>query len=66
MTPVRVAAVGPREQRAACELIARFADQDLTLAEAVGLHLMAAHRVRSCWSTDRHLGLTGVPLAIHQ
>ncbi len=22
-----------------------------------------AHRLRECWSTDRHLGLTGVPLA---
>jgi predicted nucleic acid-binding protein len=23
-------------------------------------------RIRSCWSTDRHLGLSGVPLLIHE
>jgi len=31
-----------------------------------GLHLMAARRIQSCWSTDFHLGLTGVALLIHQ
>ena len=43
----------------------RFADQDLTLVDAVGLHLMRDGRVASGWSTDRHLGLTGAQLAIH-
>jgi hypothetical protein len=40
------------------------APPDLTLADAVGLHLMKAQSLRSCWSTDFHLGLTGVPLVI--
>ncbi len=47
-------------------LLRRFSDQSLTLADAVGLHLMGHHRITSCWSTDRHLALTGVPLVIHQ
>jgi len=47
-------------------LLRRFSDQPLTLADAVGLHLMARHDITSCWSTDRHLTLTGVGLVIHQ
>ena len=43
-------------------LVQRFSDQRLTLADAHGLVLMRLARVRVCWSTDRHLGLTGVPL----
>lgn len=37
---------------------------DLTLTDAVGLHLAVARRVRSVWSTDFRLGLTGVPLVV--
>jgi len=65
MTPLRVLSVGRREQRAGAEILRRFSDQRLTLTDAVGLHLMAEHEVASCWSTDFHLGLTGVPLVIH-
>ena len=65
MTLLRVAAVGSKELNAAGNLVRRYPDQDLTLA-AAGLHLMSVRRIRECWSTDRHLGLTGVPLAIHQ
>jgi predicted nucleic acid-binding protein len=43
----------------------RFTDQDLTLVDAVGLHFMRSESATSCWSTDRHLGLVGTPLAIH-
>jgi predicted nucleic acid-binding protein len=45
-------------------LVKRFADQDLTLADAHGLAIMGGRRTEACWSTDRHLGLTGVKLAI--
>jgi predicted nucleic acid-binding protein len=44
-------------------MLARFNDQNLTLADAHGLAVMDDRRTRSCWSTDRHLGLTGIPLA---
>jgi predicted nucleic acid-binding protein len=64
MTPLRVLPVGPEEQAAAAGLLRRFSDQDLTLADAVGLHVSMRDRVRTIWSTDFHLGLTGVPLVI--
>lgn len=66
MKPLQLAPVGAREQRAAASILRRFSDQDLTLVDAVGLHLMQEHRSRSCWSTDRHLALMGVPLVIHE
>lgn len=66
MSPLRIAPVGHLEQRAAAQLLRRFADQRLTLTDAVGLHVMEARKVGQCWSTDFHLGLTGVPLVIHQ
>jgi predicted nucleic acid-binding protein len=64
LSPLRVEPLGPARQAAATEVLRRFPDQDLTLADALGLHLMEAGRLTSCWSTDFHLGLTGVPLVI--
>jgi predicted nucleic acid-binding protein len=46
------------------EILARFGDQNLTLADAHGLAIMKDRRSAVCWSTDRHMGLTGVSLAI--
>lgn len=66
MTPLQVLAVGRAEQAAAAAVLRRFSDQDLTLTDGVGLHLMKQHRIGQCWSTDFHLGLTGVPLVIDQ
>jgi predicted nucleic acid-binding protein len=63
---LEVVATGAQEVRAGTELLRRFADQDLTLVDAVGLHVMTESRAAVCWSTDFHLGLTGVPLVIHQ
>ncbi len=65
MAPLTVASVGPKEQAAATDMLRRFSDQDLTLADALGLHMMKAQRLRVCWSTDFHLALTGVPLVIN-
>jgi len=45
-------------------LVSKFADQKLTLADAHGLVVIAERRINTCWSTDRHLGLTGVHLAV--
>lgn len=66
MKPLRTVSVGRREQNAGIELLRKFPDQRLTLADSVGLHVMEIRKIRSCWSTDRHLGLTGVPLVIHK
>jgi predicted nucleic acid-binding protein len=44
--------------------LARFGDQNLTLADAHCLTIMQDRQSTTCWSTDRHLGLTGVDLAV--
>ena len=66
MTPLTVVPVGPAEINSGSRMMRKFKDQDLTLADAVGLHHMAAHKLRVCWSTDFHLGLTGAQLVINQ
>jgi len=52
------------ELASAGTVIKKFADQNLTLADAHGLVLMRELRIACCWSTDRHLSLDGVPLVI--
>jgi predicted nucleic acid-binding protein len=65
MAPLRVMGVGAREQRAGTELLRKYSDQALTMVDAVGLHVMEKRQIKTCWSTDFHLGLTGVQLVIH-
>lgn len=43
-------------------LLRKFGGQKLTLADAHGLAVMSGRRINVCWSTDRHMGLTGVSL----
>jgi len=64
MRPLHVAAVGPKDLAGATALLRKFSDQDLTVVDAVGLHLIRERRIRVCWSTDRHLALTGAALVI--
>jgi predicted nucleic acid-binding protein len=45
-------------------LVKKFGDQSLTLADAHGLVIINERRISTCWSTDRHLGLTGARLVI--
>ncbi len=45
-------------------VVKKFGDQKLTLADAHGLAIISQRRIPVCWSTDRHLGLTGARLAI--
>ena len=45
-------------------LVRKYQDQRLTLADAHGLSIMRERRHSVCWSTDRHLALTGARLAI--
>ena len=66
MKPLKVAPVGAAEQAGATRLLRRFSDQDLTLTDAAGLHLIQERKLAMCWSTDFHLGLTGVSLVIDQ
>lgn len=45
-------------------ILARFSDQNLTLADAHGLVIMSERNTAACWSTDRHLGLMGAELIV--
>jgi predicted nucleic acid-binding protein len=65
MEPLRIASVGADEQTGAGVLLRRHSDQNLTMTDATGLHLMEQRRVASCWSTDFHLALGGVQLVIN-
>ena len=51
MKPLRTVSVGRREQAAGVEYLQRFSDQRMTLADAVGLHVMKVRKIGSCWST---------------
>lgn len=62
LQPLHVAAIGLPEQAGATRWLRKLSDQDLTLTDAAGLHLMKEYEVTSCWSTDFHLSFTGVPL----
>jgi predicted nucleic acid-binding protein len=66
LEPLKVAQVGEAEQAGATRLLRRFSDQDLTFTDAVGLHVMQERSVGTCWSTDFHLGLTGVKLVVNE
>jgi predicted nucleic acid-binding protein len=57
--PVRIIGFDESELEKAKAIVRKFADQQLTLADAHGLAVMKAERLSTCWSTDRHLGLTG-------
>jgi hypothetical protein len=52
------------ELQKASRLVKKFGDQSLTLADAHGLVIINERRISTCWSTDRHLGLTGARLVI--
>jgi predicted nucleic acid-binding protein len=45
-------------------IVKKFHDQKLTLADAHGLAVIKHHRIEVCWSTDRHMALTGAALVI--
>lgn len=64
LTPLTICPLETDDIPGVTALLGKFADRRLTMADAHGLALMKHRRIRHCWSTDRHLGLTGVPLVI--
>ena len=66
MDMLTIVETGKQEIIPAISFLRKFSDQKLTLTDAMGLHIMQKRKITSCWSTDFHLGLTGVPLVIHQ
>ena len=65
MTPLMIVDTVAADCIAAGNVLRKYADQDLTMTDAVGLHVMAKRRTKLCWSTDFHMSLNGVPLIIH-
>ena len=64
LTPLTVVAFGVEDLRKASVLLTKFNAQAVTLADLHGLVVMRERRIRNCWSTDRHLGLTGAVLVM--
>ena len=62
LTPLAVLPFGQVGLERATQFVQKLADQGGTLADSHGLVIMRERRIRSCWSTDRPLGLTGVRL----
>ncbi len=62
--PIAIERFDRSELQRASAFLRKFADQQLTLADAHGLSIMKQRSIRVCWSTDRHLGLSGVPLVL--
>lgn len=63
---LEVASIDTKTLKESTKMLRKFSDQDLTLADACGLWLMKDRKISVCWSTDRHLSLTGVPLIIEE
>ena len=62
LTVLAIQPFGHQQLTKASVLVKKFADQSLTLADAHGLVIINERRISACWSTDRHLGLTGAKL----
>ena len=64
LTVLTLAPFNSDELTKAARLAKKFGGQSLTLADAHGLAIMSERHISICWSTDRHLGLTGAKLVI--
>lgn len=53
------------DRNASFAVLRQHLDQDLKLVDALGIHVMVSRSSQICWSTDFHLGLSGVPLVIN-
>jgi predicted nucleic acid-binding protein len=66
LEPLQLHAVGAAEYAGGAKMLRKYADQDLTLTDAIGLHLMKERTIRTCWATDFHLGLAGASLVVNE
>ena len=64
LSPLRIKPFDAKAVAEVGQVVRKFADQRLTLADAHGLAIMRQGRVSVCWSTDRHLSLMGAKLVI--
>lgn len=66
LSPLTILDVGRDELKETTQVLRKFSDQDLTLADAMGLYIMKKYGLKTCWSADPHLGLTDVSLVIYE
>lgn len=66
LKPLTILPIAHTDLKEAYAVVRYFSDQALTLADALGLYVMKKNKIHHCWSTDRHLSLTGIPLVIHE
>ena len=64
LTPLTILPFGESELEKTSLMLHKLADEGVTLADSHGLVIMRERRIKACWSTDRHLGLTGVHLVM--
>jgi predicted nucleic acid-binding protein len=60
LTPLSIVPFGQEDVDKVSGIVKKLADQKVTLADTHGLVIMRDRRIKFCWSTDRHLGPTGV------
>jgi uncharacterized protein len=65
LSTLEIMAVDTKEITLATKIIRKFSDQSLTMTDAVGLSLMTQLKIKRCWSTDRHMSLSGAELVIY-
>lgn len=64
LTDLTIQCFDATELARSSRVVKKFSDHKLTLADAHGLAIMTERRTAVCWSTDRHLSLSGVPLVV--
>jgi predicted nucleic acid-binding protein len=64
LTVLTIEPFDAEELAKASRVAKKFGAQSLTLADAHGLAIIQERRISACWSSDRHLGLTGAKLVI--
>lgn len=62
LTPLTVLPFGSEDLNKLSGLLQKYGDQSVTLADVHGLVIMRERKIPNCWSTDRHLALTGARL----
>ncbi len=65
LKPLQIVSVGETEQSGGAKVLRKYSDQDLTLVDAIGLHMMRVRKITRCWSTDFHLSLGGARLVVN-
>src|SRR4029078_6642642 len=64
LTPLSIVPFGQEDVDKVSGIVKKLGDQKGNFPDTHGLVIMRDRRIKFCWSTDRHLGLTGVRLVM--